>query len=287
MQSVTQPQIPHAYLSSGVDWITATSQKGFTRWDMSMYARQERERLMDAGETIKTSYRLGYQGWQTDGFFHGQREGSTIIIASGEVANRVWRPVTEVADNIARLDLQVTLATPIDRPHLGVQAYQALKSGSPRRVYAKNVTLITSQPEGETCSIGKRSSDQYGRIYDKATEAKLGAARSVWRYEIELKRAPANLAATHLRSSESPQTLASTLVWRWFDARGVAPIYAPDEVFCPQKLGESKASRNVLTWFEDCLSITVARAVKRHGVERVVEALGLSALVEAKPQRGA
>jgi len=286
VQSANQPHVPHAILSAGVDWITATAQQGSTRWDMTEYARHERERLMDSGETIKTGYRLGYYGWQVEGFFHGQREGSSIIIASGEVADHVWRPVSNVADNVARLDLQVTVATPTDLPHLGVQAYAALKSGSPRKVHAKNVTLITSQPEGETCSIGKRSSDQYGRIYDKATEAKLGAARSVWRYEVELKRNPASSAATALRDTHSHQSASSQLVWNWFNTRGVAPIFTPDLSFCTQKPGQRITNRNVLTWFEECLSITVQRAVRRHGVERVIEALGLSTMVDVKPQRG-
>jgi hypothetical protein len=286
MQSANQPHVPHSLISSGIDWITATAQKPDTRIDMMQYARHERDRLMDSGATIKSGYRLGYFGWEAEGFFHGQREGSSIIVASGEVADRVWLPAFRVADNVARLDLQVTLATPIDRPHLGVQAYQALKSGSPRKVHAKNVTLITSQPEGETCSIGKRSSDSYGRLYDKATESKLGEARSAWRYEVELKRTVALRYATALSSHHSHQAATTLLVHEWFDARGVAPVFTPDPTFCPQKPGQTKATRNILIWFEESLSITVARAVKRYGAERVVEALGLSGQVDVKPRKG-
>lgn len=286
MQSPTQPHVPHAVLSTGVDWITATAQKGFTRWDMSEYARHERARLMDAGEPIKTGYRLGYYGWQVEGFFHGQREGSSIIIASGALADRVWRPVVNVSDNISRLDLQVTVATPSDRPHLGVQACEALRGGIPRKVRTKNVTLITSQPQGETLILGKRTSDQYGRLYDKASEARLGAARSVWRYEVELKRHAALAAATALRGSDAPQAVAGALVHGWFDARGVAPIFTPDQTFCPQNPVQSLTNRNVLTWFEESLSITIQRAIARHGLERVLEALGLLNQVEPKRKGG-
>lgn len=285
MQSPNQPHVPHALLSSGVDWITATAQKGSTRWDMSEYARHERDRLIESGETIKTGYRLGYYGWQVEGFFHGRREGSSIIVASGALADRVWRPVSSVADNVARLDLQVTLATPTDRPHLGVQACEALRGGIPRKVHTKNVTLITSQPQGETLLVGKRSSDQYGRLYDKASEAKVGEPRSMWRYEIELKRRAANAAATDLRGSEAPHAVAGSLVWNWFNSRGVVPVYTPDLLFCPQKPEQFLPNRNVLTWFEESLSITVARAVNRHGLERVLEALGLLKQVQENRER--
>lgn len=285
MQSPTQPHVPHALLSSGVDWITATAQNGFTRADMMEYARHERDRLIEAGETIKTGYRLGYYGWQVEGFFHGQREGSSIIVASGALADRVWRPVSNVSDNVARLDLQVTVATPTDQPHLGVQAAEALRGGIPRKVRVKNATLITSQPQGETLCLGKRTSDQYGRLYDKASEAQMGAPRSIWRYEVELKRRSANAATTDLRGSQTPHAVASSLVWNWFDARGVTPVFTPDQFFCPQKPDQTPPNRNVLTWFEESLSITVARAVRRYGLERVLEALGLPRQVDENRER--
>jgi hypothetical protein len=282
MQSVNQPDIPHEILSSGVDWITATAQKGSTRWDMQEYADNQRRRLMDSGETIKQGYRLGYYGWQCEGFFHGNREGGSIVVASGAVAHNVFRAVVNVSDHISRLDVQTTVAFPHDRPHLGVQAYTALKSGLPSKVKVKNVTLITSQPEGETVNIGKRSSDLYARLYDKATEAGLGEARSVWRYEVELKRRPAGLAAAHLRGDPTAEAVALSIVHDHFSARGVAPVFPRSLTFCPQKPTLTGVNRNILTWFEESLSITVARAVERHGLARVLEALGLASQVDIK-----
>lgn len=275
MQSPSQPLVSHSLLSAGVDWITCTAQSGSTRWDMTEYARRERDRLIEAGESIKAGYRLGYYGWQVEGFFHGQRDGSSIIVASGATADRVWRAASNVSDNVARLDLQVTVATPLDRPHLGKQAAEALRGGIPRKVRVKNARLIISQPQGETLCLGRRTSDQYGRLYDKASEAKLGEPRSIWRYEVELKRRAASAAATDLRGSQTPHAVASALVWSWFNARGVVPVYTPDLMFCPQNPPPTAPSRNVLTWFEESLSITVARAVRRYGRERVMQALGL------------
>jgi hypothetical protein len=276
MQTLSQPAVAHVIQSAGVDWITATAQKGSTRWDMSQYASHERERLMDAGIPIKSGYRLGYYGWGCDGFFHGQREGGSIIIASGPVAHQVFRPVLNVSDHISRLDVQTTVGIIHDTPHLALQAYTMLKQGVPSKVKVKNVNYIESSPAGETCNIGKRSSDSYGRIYDKATEAKLGPARSVWRYEVEFKRRAAMAAAADLRSSLPVESVAAGLTWEWYSARGVAPIFPRGLSFCPQKPVYDETKRNVLTWFEESLSITVARAVNRYGRERVLEALGLA-----------
>jgi hypothetical protein len=275
MQSIAQPRVEHTIESAGVDWITATAQKGSTRWEMETFARSERERLMDSGESIKQGYRLGYYGWQAEHFFHGQREGGSIIVASGAVAHSIHKSVANVADNISRLDLQVTVSTPIDRPNLAAQAHEVIRSGSPAKVRMKNVSYTNTSPQGDTCNIGKRSSDSYGRLYDKAAESGQGAARSRWRYEIELKRNLANSAASTLRRFDSSQAVALSLVHRWFDTRGVAPIFPPAEFSCPHEPSPSNSKHDVLLWFETSLSVTVAKAVKAHGLRRVLEALCL------------
>lgn len=284
MQSITQPEVAHSIVSAGVDWLTATASKGSSRWDLQTYSDNQRRRFMDSDETIKTGYRLGFFGWQADGYFYGSREGCSIVVASGAQAHNVFRAVAGIADNISRLDLQVTVATPDERPRLGLQAFSAIKSGAPSKRKVKNVTLIDSHPSGETCSIGKRKSDQYGRIYDKATEAGLGEARSVWRYEIELKRSAALGVSARLRGSEAVEADALGLVHTWFDTRGVAPIFTPHQLLCPHKPVTTEGHRDVLTWFEKTLSITVARAIRRHGLERTLEALGLLSQVEVIPK---
>jgi len=230
---------------------------------------------MDSGESIKTCYRLGYFGWATEGFFHGQREGGSIVVASGAVAHSVYRSILNVSDHISRLDLQVTLATPQDKPNLAAQAYRCIKSGSPAKVKVKNVTYIETHPQGATTNVGKRSSDSYGRIYDKATESGIGTAQSRWRYEIELKRGCAARVAALLLRAEAPTALASSLVHEWFTARGVAPIYVPEQFSCPHEPPRNEVKRDVLKWFEESLSITVGKAVSYYGLGRVLEALCL------------
>lgn len=285
MQSIKQPDVSHSILAAGVDWITGTANTGSTRWSMQEFADHQKRRFMDAGEPIKSGYRLGYYGWQAGGFFHGQREGGSIVVASGAAAHDVHRSVIQVSDHISRIDLQVTVATPEERPHLARHAYSVIKSGSPCRIKVKNVTLIDSHPNGETCNVGKRKSDTYGRIYDKATEAGTGPARSVWRYEVEYKRSPANRIAADLTGNNTPQAVALSLVHRWFEARSVVPLFSPAALSCPQDAYKIPNKRDVLTWFEASLSITIAKAIRLYGLARVIEALGLQSRVELKPER--
>lgn len=282
MQSITQPHVPHVIANAGVDWITATAQHASTRMCMMEFARNQRDRFMDAAEPIKMGYRLGYYGWQTQHFFHGQREDSSIIVAGGAVAHDVHRSVLNVCDNISRIDLQVTVALPSERPHLAQQAFAALKGGTPSRIKARNVTLIDSHPTGETCNVGKRSSDTYGRIYDKAAQLGNLPARSLWRYEVEHKRDSALAVAGALRSDQRAQVVAKSLVWSWFNARGVLPLFHSEPFSCSQEPIKDAGEHDVLTWFEDSLSITVGRAISRYGLPRVLEALRLASLVSPK-----
>lgn len=281
MQSLTQPAISHTIESAGVDWITATAQKGSTRWDMQTFADEQRRRFMDSGESIKTGYRLGYHGWQAEGFFHGNREGGSIVVASGATAHDVFRSVVHVSDHISRFDLQVTVATPDDKPNLARQAYAVLKGGSPASVRVRNSTYIETHPNGATCNVGKRKSDTYGRIYDKATESGEGAAQSRWRYEVEFKRGVANGLAARLSADPIVTSASQALVFDWFTARGVAPVFPRADFICPQIPHKSELNRDVLSWFRDSLSITVGRAVNRYGLLAVIDALNLeSAIVD-------
>lgn len=282
MQSVEQPIIENEVISAGVDWITATAKHGNVRWCMEEFARRELERARDAGADVRLSARMGYSGYSTKHFFYGRREGGSIIVASSEVADNVWRSVAEVSDNVARLDLQVTISTPTERPHLARHAYSVLKSSPPASIRVRNCTLITSHPKGETCNVGKRKSDQNGRIYDKATEAGIGDPRSLWRYEVEFKRGLASAVTDSLRTVGSSEAPTRALVHRWYRDRGLTPCFNPDASFCTQKRSLLAPDRDTLTWFQDSVSISVARAIKRHGLAAVLKSLGLDAAVTVR-----
>jgi len=285
MQSVTPSTLPYTIESAGVDWITATANTGSTQWELAEYTRHERERLLDADVELKHKVKLGYKGWGCEGFFYGTRDDGSIVIASGALAHRVFRSVVNCTDHISRLDLQTTVSFEKERPHLALQAYSAIKTGSPGTRRVRNATLFTSHPQGETLNLGKRSSDHYARLYDKATESGQGEPLSRWRYEVEIKRTPANLAALELVRSESPEGVAGRYVWEHFNALGVTPIYVSAELLCPHKPTRNDFSRDVLSWFEDSLRITVAKAVRRYGAARVIESLGLTGAVDVRPER--
>ena len=276
MQSATQLTLPCEVISAGVDWITATARTGGSRPDMEALATHELRRAVDAGEEAEPASRLGYKGYAVRGFFFGERHGSAMIQASGPAAHNVWRAVASVADNVSRVDLETTVYTILEQPHVAKIVHENLKRGEHGKYKVKNATYIEGLPNGETINVNKRSSDTSGRIYDKASESDMGVPRSVWRYEVELHRAFALAACDSPRSASDAGAQACSLVYRWFHDRGITPIYDPSLFPCTQGLLVGKRERDTLAWFRDTLRKTVATQIEKHGLEVVLESLNLS-----------
>jgi hypothetical protein len=284
MQALQQPEVAHTIISSGVDWITATNPGGRTAHYSDEFAQSEFTRALDRGEDMVPASRLGYVGYQSEGWFYGSRGDGRMMQASGHRAQDLYRTVLNLSHNVTRLDVQVTLWTHGEQPHFGRQAYACLKGHPPARVPVRNVQLIESHPKGETCNVGKRASDQYGRIYDKATEAQMGLPRTVWRFEVETKRGVAAAWASALSAAKPDSPLPTRLVFEWFEARGLRPPFSSNGDSNAYDLSLGRRRSNTLSWFRDTLSKTVDSQVKLHGLNAVIDALGLSGLVVPNQQ---
>lgn len=287
MQTTSQPAIRADIINAGVDWITATAKEGDNIQASDSLARHVLERALDAGEQVKPESRHGYIGHGSEGFFHGHGQRGRLTIASGAQASSLWSSIHNTHDHVSRLDLQVTIWTHGEQPHLGVQAYRCLRENPPAKVRVKNVTLISNHPKGETCNVGKRISDQYGRIYDKAAEAGLGDERTVWRYEVEYKNRRAGVVGAHLARSARRTSEVAALVRRWFLNRGIEPAFGFDEDSSTLELTLGSTRRDTLSWFRDTLSKTIERQIERHGLERVLDALGLLSQLHLNLERSA
>lgn len=278
--NTSQHIIPNRIESAGVDWCTVTAKSREGQSGLLDIAHAERRYLIEAGYEIETGLRLGYSGWQGRGFFFGTREDSTMAVASGGDANRLFPLLSKAADKITRLDVQVTVAlrdAPVDVAGL---AYKGLQRGLPCKVPPRSYTYIEQYPHGRTLNVNKRVSDSYARLYDKASEEGVGTPLTRWRYEVELKRDYAKRVATYLNSTHPLEVASSSIVWCWFNARGVAPVWdlmSGSEALSPTRVDDS---RDVLRWFEESLSKTVSKAVNRYGLPEVLSSLGLDKHIE-------
>lgn len=271
-------------ISAAPDWMTATAcGEGhalvFDNIAYEVLKQEERD-----GREVSAALRFGFEGRRATGFFHGRREHDAIIILSGPRTPTLLQTVARAATNVSRLDVQVTVWTHGEQPNLALQGWHSLARSPTQRGRKGTATLIQTRPQGDTLNVNSRRSDQTGRLYDKATEAKLGPARTLWRYEVEFKRAKANHYASALASRDDHATLVTQVVHEFFTSKGVLPTFSKSNAPSVTLSQLPTPDRDMLQWFESSVSVTVARAIKRHGIARTLEALGLSFLTPERKE---
>lgn len=209
--------------AAAVDWLTATTDLDHIATDwFDVFGRYSKYR-----EDWKNRW---YSGIQAPGLRWGWSETQGyILIASGEMANKVFYDVAPAAKNITRVDLAVDVEMTSRVEDLLKNYYHANQTRRDRRY-----SLIQNSLGGTTLYVGSRASDQFGRVYDKGVESGALAPGLWYRYEVELKATRARACCQELikrtiDDSVAHAKLINSFVFDWFDARGVLPIYNPEE----------------------------------------------------------
>lgn len=284
-----QAQIPYALfptISAGADWLTCTSSPKGVSDALEDAAMAELYKEKAEHGQVRSALRLGFSGHQGDGIFCGRRDSLRMVILSGPRCTPLAKQFIPLATNVSRLDLQVTVWTEGEVPHLAEWSYKKLNGVAPRRGTPSKLLFIQGRPAGETLNVGSRVSDSYGRLYDKAAESKLGEPRTVWRYECEFKRAYAKRFAVALAEAERTETYAIGRVHEWWTKKGLQPSFCNTGEQLDAVRPLMVPSRNVLTWFRESLQKTVSRAISQHGPEAVIDALNLSHYLKAGDSDG-
>lgn len=287
MMDCQTPAGVYTPVSVGPDWITATAKNGSASWSFEAIAERELQKKRDAGGVVHPASRFGFQGYSAEGFYFGRRAHDVCIVLSGPETPAVATEVIRASTNVSRLDLQVTVYCHAERPHLGLHGLHTMERFQKLKGKRGELKLTYTLPRGETLNVNKRIGDAHARLYDYSTKHKMGEARSVWRYEIEFKRKLAEQLARGFGDDLCDSAVVKSYVWDWWSSRGLDPMYTSEKCTNAFEGRLSPPKRDVLTWFESSVSITVQRAMKLHGRERVLKALGLLHLVEldaAPPQ---
>lgn len=212
---------------AGVDYLTCTARDVAPSRQFYRIADQWWSEHPEEGPLDVDAYFRSYRGRQTASLFVGTRADGTLLRASGRAAWDLGIQPAASASNVSRLDLQATVRTSQRTRDLAGYAYRSLRPRALRGGRAHTVTLITTNKGGSTLYLGRRSSDRYARLYDKGVESNCAPPRTLWRYEVELKRDVAYQTAQALAKADSLSREASAMVHHHFLSRGVAPHYRP------------------------------------------------------------
>jgi len=269
------PPAEYGVVSAGIDWLTCTAKNGERSLALERVSDMHIADLGPTDEKPVNQSWLGFDGYKCKGLFFGRREHDVMLCLSGNLSHDLGRVAIEASTNVSRLDLQVTLYTEGEEVQLARDTWMHLKKVPKGNGRPRTFSMVIGHPVGQTLYVNSRASDNFGRIYDKGIESKLAPAGMLWRYEVEFKREVARHEAHELAPSQQLSIDAGDRVRSWYTKRQVEPPF-PAMGSLSYKCGRLQDNHtDVLTWFRNSLTRTVEKAIEKHGLELVLDSLGL------------
>lgn len=268
-------------MNGRVDWLTATAKSADAR--QRFYLEFERIKWMyvDEGHTVEPWSFRGYVGLKIAGMRWATRPDSDIIMLSGNEACLNWLPFAMCCTNVTRVDLAVTVDLKNPEYDLSTRIYEWMCENRDLVKRSVQYTLIRNTNGGQTLYAGSRSSDQYGRLYDKGVEESGDRSQAGlrWRYEVEFKSERALRIVEQLKTYSAEngveQAIADT-VYQWFLARDIDPLWSrngpPMRMDITATITSDEAK---LMWLTKQVRPSVVQLLKHGKLPEVIDALGL------------
>lgn len=268
----------------GVDYITATSHQSADSSSLVAFGRWLVSQEVSRGCADSSWRATGYHGRRAGHVAYGVSYQGAIVRASSYSAFEHWQQLLNVADNVTRLDIQVT-AKPVAGTQATLSRHHRELLKAPRYRGKEAQFKMWYGPSGpEAAVIGRRVSDRFGRVYDKGLESQLPEYAGHLRYELELHRRLAFNTARHLDSQEFDQDAILTQVREFMRNRGLAVVdwcHKP-RISPTTEQAISEASGRVipevtkaLKWMTNSVQPAVKRLIESGHAEEVYAALGL------------
>jgi Replication initiation factor len=268
-------------ISAGLDYISLTmlnNNPACVEWQN--IALTYLQSLTSTLGEMQLSKRLGYEGLSIGGSFVGTRERDTIAVFSGERAKPAYPLLYRSDTNVSRVDVQVSYRYRTTNPSVAQVARNQVERDN-RTIGAarqRNATLIEDLKGGATCYVGTRTSEQFGRIYNKAAESGEAQYDRVWRFEVQLKNKLARKLCEQLATNTyKPEAHAVMFVKQWLRHRGVqTPWKAEAELLPLPKLSKDPTeNEQKLAWLRSQVRPAI-RSLLKYGLrDAILEALGL------------
>lgn len=277
---------------AGVDWFTGTiSDPNDCRSaaNDAMRILRSEERL---GNKLKPWSMFAYHGWACGGIATGESPDSLMVRLSSECARENWRRFAEVASNVSRLDLQVTVRYAHNAMTEIARVYRKLKRSRGSDGRKRTISLYQSSDGSATIYIGQRVSENYGRIYAKGKETPLPYWANSVRFEAEFKGDVAWREQKQLYRAPSEYDHIVSRCQAFMAERGTSQISATpgrDSVTTqPSSMMTADATRaqrslsdadRTLQWLANGVRCSVATLRESGRLYDALTALGLSDLV--------
>lgn len=259
-----------------VDWITATFKRNVSRETISNSAHLHLNDCLALGEHVVMWSSFGYDGWSVSGVKWGRRQQDDLIQVSGDTCQHWWKAIVANASNVSRLDLAVTIKFVDHQISLVSDNWQAIQEVAGNLPIIRNYTIISSLFGGDTLYVGSRSSQQFGRLYDKGLQSEAANYQNCHRWEVEFKKPLAHLVANEAAYSADVDGYILGRVKGWFEERLIeTPWQGAERIGAIQLLRKRTTDEKALDWLNRSVSPTVKRLIERGKAADVLLALGI------------
>jgi hypothetical protein len=269
--------LQHLLVECGVDWLTCTAHSGVRARAMASSGGRWLDEREAEGYIVRPWNWNGYRGRVVDGCSYGSRDDGSIVRLSGSMAIRHFLSAMVMADQVSRLDIQVTVLDRIGQADWAriafgtVQELPLVQSGMVGTKYT------VSTPEGATFNLGSRSSERYLRLYDKTAETKGEYPIRCWRYEIEYKGQRANSNARRIHTARSTDCAVYDAIKNCYGAYGVTvPCSPPGRGWMDAGYRHTTDDERRLLWLATSIRPCVIRLIEAYNAETIAAALGFT-----------
>jgi hypothetical protein len=261
--------------SATVDWLTCTASTKANRDELWFRGLRLLQASKREGEPTSAWHANGYVGWKGPHFGFGTRRDGVCLTLSSFQADDEWQHCIGASENVSRLDLAVDTYFDPPLPSLSRKVYRdsghvpSLNGKPPKK------TFYTDTDGGSTVYVGARSSENFGRLYDKGIEQKTHPSGIWWRWEVELKGRVAVAHADTMSRTDDWRVSIVSEVAHWFARRTSHSYTTSDREGTLVGPRQPTSVERQLSWLASGVRPTVASLIERVGVDRVLFSLGL------------
>lgn len=267
---------------AGVDYLTATftagerKALGVLKWAGTIQREQEQ-----LGNVTRPARFRGYDCWQTGPLLWGGRTDGTLIRISGPYADTYANRYPELLTHATRIDLQVTLLW-------GERAREALRqvinaasleNAARPETQRFNLEYYSGEQGPQTVYLGSRTTEHFGRVYDKWQQSQDEYYEGCLRYEVETKGDIARRVGYELYACPyATNYQAGPFVQEWYRRRGVeVPAGFPQPFWeLPRIVPRETDLIRKVNWLMTQVRPTVKALSSKVSGELLQYALGLS-----------
>lgn len=285
MAEFTPRNVPRqgTVIEAQLDWLTCSFDEGqgADRVEAWSFSRAQREKRAGAREL---PFRLmGYEGWTIGRIRFGRRDGAALVQLSGDLAEQYAKELVPETDRVSRIDLAVTVQLPKRNDYLGEDAYAEASNYRASHPATALPWIVQDDNNGCTMYVGKRASDRFLRIYNKAAEQIAQGDNDgvihyerCWRYELEIKGRTSRTAALAVVAAEDRASHCQEQVHRFCKLHGITPAFEVNQdVRLVPGFRRRSDYETRLAWLKKSVNPAILSMLEEGDRDDILEALGL------------